>query len=199
MLRRTLGSGGEAMYWYWLRRRERPRPVVLILDVSGSMERYSRFLLRFAHAFGQAEAPLEVFAFSTRLTRITRALRHRQPDTALRRAATAVADWSSGTRIGSSLGELNRRWVRRTVRSGAVVLLVSDGWERDDPALLAREMATLRRSCHRLIWLDPLASRPGFEPATQGLRAALPYVDDFVPCASVASLEALARRLGRLS
>jgi uncharacterized protein with von Willebrand factor type A (vWA) domain len=199
MLRRTLGSGGEAMYWYWLRRRQRPRPVVLILDVSGSMERYSRFLLRFAHAFGQVGAPLEVFAFSTRLTRITRALRHRHPDTALQRAADTVADWSSGTRIGASLRELNRRWVRRTVRSGAVVLLVSDGWERDDPALLAREMATLRRSCHRLIWLDPLASRPGFEPVTQGLRAALPHVDDFVPCASVASLEALARRLGKLA
>ena len=107
-------------------------------------------------------------------------------------------DWSGSTRIGASLRELNLRWVRRTIRSGAIVLLVSDGWERDDPALLAREMATLQRSCHRLIWLDPLASRPGFEPATEGLRAALPHVDDFVPCASVASLEALATRLSAL-
>jgi uncharacterized protein with von Willebrand factor type A (vWA) domain len=108
-----------------------------------------------------------------------------------------VLDWNGGTRIGDSLHELNRRWVRRTVRSGAVVLLASDGWERGDPERLGREMATLRRQCRRLYWLDPLASRPGFEPATLGLRAALPHVDALVPCASVASLRALAGRLAR--
>ena len=198
MLRRALGSSGEALRWRWLRRRERPRPIVLVCDISGSMERYSRFMLRFAHALQRSGAPVEVFVFGTRLTRITRQLRVRSPDEALRRVAERVVDWSGGTRIGESLHELNRRWVRRTVRSGAVVLLVSDGWERGDPELLAREMATLRRSCHRLLWIDPLAARPGFEPVTVGLRAALPYVDELVPAASVASLEELARRLGRL-
>ncbi|MDQ3137204.1 MAG: VWA domain-containing protein, partial [Gemmatimonadota bacterium] len=198
MLRRAMGTGGEALCWRWLRRTVRPRPIVLVCDISGSMERYSRFMLRFAHALQRSGAPVEVFVFGTRLTRITRQLRIRSPDAALRRVAETVVDWSGGTRIGESLHELNRRWVRRTVRSGAVVLLVSDGWERGDPALLAREMGTLRRSCHRLLWIDPLAARPGFEPATVGLQAALPFVDELVPAASVASLEELARRLVRL-
>jgi uncharacterized protein len=198
MLRHALGTGGEALRWRWLRRTERPRPIVLVCDISGSMERYSRFMLRFAHALQRSGAPLEVFVFGTRLTRITRQLRTRSPDAALRRVAEKVVDWSGGTRIGESLHELNRRWVRRTIRSGAIVLLVSDGWERGDPALLAREMGTLRRSCHRLLWIDPLAARPGFEPTTVGLQAALPFVDELVPAASVASLEELARRLGKL-
>lgn len=198
MLRLALSTGGEALRWRWLRRTERPRPIVLVCDISGSMERYSRFMLRFAHALQRSGAPLEVFVFGTRLTRITRLLRIRSPDAALRLVAERVVDWSGGTRIGESLHELNRRWVRRTVRSGAVVLLVSDGWERGDPRVLAREMATLRRSCHRLLWIDPLAARPGFEPTTVGLTAALPYVDELVPAASVASLEDLASRLRSL-
>jgi uncharacterized protein with von Willebrand factor type A (vWA) domain len=198
MLRHALSTGGEALRWRWLRRTERPRPIVLVCDISGSMERYSRFVLRFAHALQRSGAPLEVFVFGTRLTRITRQLRVRSPDAALRRVAEKVVDWSGGTRIGESLHELNRRWVRRTIRSGAIVLLVSDGWERGDPALLAREMATLRRSCHRLLWIDPLAARPGFEPTTVGLQAALPFVDELVPAASVASLEELAARLVHL-
>lgn len=198
MLRHALSTGGEALRWHWLRRTERPRPIVLVCDISGSMERYSRFMLRFAHALQRSGAPLEVFVFGTRLTRITRQLRTRSPDAALRRVAEKVVDWSGGTRIGESLRELNRRWVRRTVRSGAIVLLVSDGWERGDPAVLAREMGTLRRSCHRLLWIDPLAARPGFEPTTVGLEAALPFVDELVPAASVASLEELAARLVRL-
>ncbi|HUR94635.1 MAG TPA: VWA domain-containing protein [Gemmatimonadales bacterium] len=198
MLRRAMSTGGEALRWRWLRRLERPRPIVLVCDISGSMERYSRFMLRFAHALHRSGAPLEVFVFGTRLTRITRQLRLRNPDAALRRVAEKVVDWSGGTRIGESLRDLNRRWVRRTIRSGAIVLLVSDGWERGDPALLAREMGTLRRSCHRLLWIDPLASRPGFEPATVGLQAALPFVDELVPAASVASLEELASRLVKL-
>ena len=198
MLRGALASGGEALRWRWLRRTERPRPIVLVCDISGSMERYSRFMLRFAHALRQSGAQVEIFVFATRLTRITRQLGTRSPNSALRRVAEKVVDWSGGTRIGESLRQLNQRWVRRTVRSSAVVLLVSDGWERGDAALLAREMAILQRSCHRLIWLDPLASRPEFKPDTVGLRAALPYVDDFIPCATVASLEEMAERLGRL-
>ena len=199
MLRQALGTGGEALRWRWLQRAERPRPIVLVCDISGSMERYSRFMLRFAHALQRSGAPLEVFVFGTRLTRITRQLRVRSPDAALRQVAAKVVDWNGGTRIGECLHELNRRWVRRTIRSSAIVLLVSDGWERGDPALLAREMGTLRRSCHRLLWIDPLAARPGFEPTTVGLQAALPFVDDLVPAASVASLEELAARLAHLS
>ena len=198
MLRGALGTGGEALRWRWLRRTLRPRPIVLVCDISGSMERYSRFMLRFAHALRRTGAPVEVFVFGTRLTRITRQLAARSADAALQRVADRVVDWNGGTRIGESLRELNQRWVRRTVRSGALVLLVSDGWERGDPAVLAREMARLQRSCYRLIWLDPLASRAGFEPATVGLKAALPFVDDFVPCATVASLEQLAERLAAL-
>jgi uncharacterized protein len=198
MLRDTLGSGGESLRWRWLRRVVRPRPIVLVCDISGSMERYSRFMLRFAHALQRSGAPVEVFVFATRLTRITRQLKLRTADAALRRVAATVVDWNGGTRIGESLHELNQRWVRRTVKSGSVVLLVSDGWERGDPALLAAELARLRRSCHRLLWLDPLAGRPGFEPATAGLRAALPHVDDLIPCATVASLADLAARLSTL-
>ena len=195
MLRTSLGAGGEPLAWRFWQRRTRPRPIVLVCDISGSMERYSRFLLRFAHALARSGAPVEVFVFGTRLTRVTRELRVRDPDAALARVAGKVVDWSGGTRIGASLHELNRRWVRRTVRSGAVVIIVSDGWERDDPARLAREMAVLRRSCRRLIWLDPLAGTPGFEPATQGLVAALPYADEFIACGTFASLEHLAERL----
>jgi uncharacterized protein with von Willebrand factor type A (vWA) domain len=195
MMRRSLETGGEPLQWRWRRRVSRPRPIVLICDISGSMERYSRFLLRFGHALSRSGAPVDVFVFGTRLTRITRELRVRDGDTALRGVAERVVDWSGGTRIGECLHAFNRRWVRRSVRSAAVVLLASDGWERGDPALLGREMAALRRSCHRLIWLHPWANRPGFEPATLGLRAALPWVDALVPCGNVRSLEELAGRL----
>jgi hypothetical protein len=192
MLRAALGTLGEPLRWHGEEHPRRARPIVLITDISGSMERYSRLLLRFAHALSQSGAPVEVFVFATRLTRITRELRLRDADAALKRVGGAVVDWNGGTRIGASLEELNRRWVRRSIRSGAVVLLSSDGWERGDPAVLAREMARLRRSCYRLYWLDPLAGQPGFAPEVAGLRAALPYVDALLPCASVASLESLA-------
>jgi len=195
MLRSSLSTLGEPIRWRWLRHPRRPRPIALIADISGSMERYSRLILRFAHALAQAGAPVEVFVFGTRLTRITRELRVRDADAALERVGHAVVDWSGGTRIGESIRELNRRWVRRTIRSGAIVLLASDGWERGDPGLLGVEMARLRRSCYRLYWLDPLASQPGFVPSVAGLRAALPHVDALLPCASVASLEDLATRL----
>jgi len=195
MVRRSLATGGEVVDWRWWARTTRPRPIALLCDISGSMEAYSRFLLRFAHTLTRAGARVETFVFGTRLTRITRELAHRNPDEAIRRVAAKVVDWNGGTRIGASVRELNRRWVRRTIRNSALVLIVSDGWERDDPAVLGREMATLRRSCHRIIWLDPLAGHDGFEPVTQGLRAALPFVNDFLPCGNVASLAELARRL----
>jgi uncharacterized protein with von Willebrand factor type A (vWA) domain len=195
MLRAALRTEGEPLVWRWLAHPRRPRPIVLICDISGSMERYSRLMLRFAHAMSQSGAPVEVFAFGTRLTRITRELRVRDPDVALARIGRTVVDWNGGTRIGESLHELNRRWVRRTIRSGAIVLIVSDGWERGDPAQLALEMARLRRSCYRLYWLDPLASQPGFAPEVQGLKVATPFIDALLPCASVASLVGLAARL----
>ncbi|MGE0442586.1 MAG: VWA domain-containing protein [Gemmatimonadales bacterium] len=195
MLRAALRTAGEPIAWQWRFHPQRPRPVALVCDISGSMERYSRLMLRFAHAVSQVGAPVEVFVFGTRLTRITRELRVRDPDSALARIGRTVVDWNGGTRIGESLHELNRRWVRRTIRSGAVVLIVSDGWERGDPDQLAAEMARLHRSCFRLYWLDPLAGQEGFEPAVAGLRAALPWIDALVPCGSVASLEELAARL----
>lgn len=195
LMRRSSSTGGEPLIWRWLRRRVRPRPIVLVADISGSMERYSRFLMKFGHTLARLGAPVEVFVFGTRLTRVTRELRVRNPDAALRLVGRTVVDWDGGTRIGESLRALNRRWVRRTIRSGAIVIIASDGWERGDPALLAREMEILHRSCHRLIWLDPLASREGFEPTALGLQAALPHVDAFLPCASIASLEELAAKL----
>ena len=195
MLRAALRTFGEPIRWDWVAHPKRPRPIVMICDISGSMERYSRLMLRFAHAIGQSGAPVEVFVFGTRLTRITRELRVRDPDSALARVGATVVDWNGGTRIGESLRELNRRWVRRTIRSGSVVLLMSDGWERGDVAVLGAEMAKLRRSCHRLYWLDPLASQAGFKPEVEGLRTALPYVDALLPCASVASLEDLAGKV----
>ena len=195
MLRAALSTVAEPVRWWWLQHPRRPRPIVLVADISGSMERYSRLMLRFAHTLAQLGAPLEVFVFGTRLTRITRELKSRDADTALERVGHAVVDWNGGTRIGDSIRELNQRWVRRTIRSGAIVLIVSDGWERGDPALLGEEMARLRRSCYRLYWLDPLASQPGFTPAVAGLKAALPHVDGLLPYATVASLEDLANRL----
>ena len=182
LMRRALSTGGEPLAWRWLRRRSRARPIVLVADISGSMERYSRFLMKFGHTLSRSGAPVEVFVFGTRLTRITRELRVRDPDTALQLVGQSVVDWEGGTRIGESLRTLNRRWVRRTIRSGAIVLIASDGWERGDPALLARELAILRRSCHRLIWLDPLASREGFEPTALGLQAALPQASTLTRC-----------------
>jgi uncharacterized protein with von Willebrand factor type A (vWA) domain len=195
MLRRALATFGEPLAWSWLAHPRRARPIVLVADISGSMERYSRLMLRFAHALKSSGARVETFVFGTRLTRITRELALRDPDAALRRVGHTVIDWNGGTKIGESLHELNQRWVRRTIRSGAIVLIASDGWERGDPALLATEMARLRRSCYRLYWLDPLANQPGFVPEVAGLRAALPHVDALLPCATVASLEALAARL----
>lgn len=199
MLRQSLRTFGEPLRWRWLAHPRRPRPIVLITDISGSMERYSRLMLRFGHTLAQSGAPVEVFVFGTRLTRITRELMVRDGDSALERVGHLVVDWNGGTRIGESLAELNRRWVRRTIRSGAIVLIMSDGWERGDPDQLGAEMARLARSCYRLYWLDPLASQPGFVPNVAGLRAALPHVDALVPCASVGSLEELAQRLIDLS
>jgi len=196
MFRKNLATGGEILEWVWRRPTERPRPLTVICDISGSMERHSRLLLRFIQALSASSAVrTESFVFGTRLTRVTRLLRDRDRDRALQRVSEAVTDWAGGTRIGESFREFNLRWSRRSLRSSAVVIIVSDGWDRGDPALVAVETARLRRSCHRLVWLNPLAGTPGYQPLAAGMRAALPYVDDFLAAGTVASLERLGQVL----
>jgi len=192
MLRRNLATGGQFTEWVWRRPTKRPRQIVVLCDISGSMERHSRLLLRFVQALSAASTvKTESFVFGTRLTRVTRLLRDRDRDRALARIAESVNDWAGGTRIGESFRDFNKRWARRTLRTSGVVIVVSDGWDRGDPALVATETARLRRNCHRLVWLNPLAGTPGYEPLAGGMRAAMPYIDDFVPAGTVASLERL--------
>lgn len=180
------------------RKKDRMRPLVLICDISGSMDRYSRLLLRFVHALEHGLDTVEVFVFSTRLTRITRELRKKDVDSAIEQVVKSVDDWSGGTRIGEAIKTFNFKWSRRVLRSGATVIMISDGWDRGDPVLLSREMSRLQRSCRRLIWLNPLLGAPGYQPLTQGIRAALPFVDAFLPIHNLESLEALARLLGEM-
>ena len=192
MMRRNIATGGQFTEWVWRRPTKRPRQIVVLCDISGSMERHSRLLLRFVQALSAASSvKTESFVFGTRLTRVTRLLRDRDRDRALARVAESVNDWAGGTRIGESFRDFNLHWARRTLRTSGVVIVVSDGWDRGDPALVATETARLRRNCHRLVWLNPLAGTPGYEPLAGGMRAALPYVDDFVPAGTVASLERL--------
>ena len=192
MLRRNLATGGQFTEWVWRRTVRRPRKIVVLCDISGSMERHSRLLLRFVQALSASSAvKTESFVFGTKLTRVTRLLRDRDRDRALARVADAVNDWAGGTRIGESFREFNLRWARRTLRTSGIVIVVSDGWDRGDPALVATETARLRRNCHRLVWLNPLAGTPGYEPLAGGMRAAYPYIDDFLPAGTVASLERL--------
>ena len=171
---------------------------MVICDVSGSIDRYSRILLQFIYAIENGMARVEAFVFGTRLTRVTRLLRHRSIDEAMERVAREVQDWSGGTRIGQSLQTFNQEWARRVLRNGAVVLIISDGWDRGDPEVLRQEIAKIQRSSYRLIWLNPLLGSPRYEPLTRGMQAALPYVDDFMPVHNLASLEALAKHLSSI-
>jgi len=197
MFRRNLGTGGQLMWWVWRRPVREPRSLVVICDISGSMERHSRLLLRFIQALSASSAVrAESFVFGTRLTRVTRLLRDKDRDRALARVSEAVNDWAGGTRIGESFRTFNQTWARRSLRSSGVVIVVSDGWDRGDPALVASETARLRRNCHRLVWLNPLAGTPGYQPLAGGMRAAYPYIDDFLPAGTVASLERLGEILG---
>ncbi|MGH2533042.1 MAG: vWA domain-containing protein [Thermomicrobiales bacterium] len=198
-MRRSIRHGGVPLDLRRRRRKERMRPLILICDISGSMDRYSRLLLRFVHALEHGLENVEVFVFSTRLTRITRELRRRDVDDAIANVVKSVDDWSGGTRIGEAIKAFNYRWARRVLRSGATVVMISDGWDRGDPRLLAQEMARLQRSCRRLIWLNPLLGAPGYQPLTQGIRAALPFVDDFLPIHNLQSMEALARLLNDMA
>ena len=171
--------------------RRRPPPLVVLCDISGSMSRYSRVFLHFMHSITNDRDRVFTFVFGTRLTNITRYLRYRDVDLALDRVAEAVADWSGGTRIGHCLGEFNRLWSRRVLGQGAVVLLITDGLDRDAGTGLAHEMDRLHRSCRQLIWLNPLLRYEGFEPRSLGMKAMLPYVDEFRPVHNLASLEEL--------
>ena len=189
--RASLPRGGELLERRWRAPTRRPRRLVLVLDVSGSMAPYARMLLQYAQACVVGRARVEAFAFGTHLTRLTLELGARDPDVALARAAERVTDWAGGTRIGASLGTLNREHGRRIGR-GAFVVLLSDGWDRGDPQVLATELARLRRTAHRLVWLNPLAADPRYAPLTRGMRAAMPHVDRLLPGNSIASLDQLA-------
>lgn len=198
-LRNSLRYGGELLVWSRKRPKLKPRSLVIIADISGSMEQYTRMLLHFAYFVARGyHRSVEAFVFSTRLTRITRQLRQRSVVEAMRDVGDGVPDWSGGTRTGEAIKDFNYIWARRLLSRGAVVLMISDGWDRGDPELLRREMARLQRSCHRLIWLNPLLGSPHYEPLTRGMQAALPFIDDFMPIHNLASLEDLANHLSLL-
>jgi uncharacterized protein with von Willebrand factor type A (vWA) domain len=197
VVRRNIRYGGEPLLLPTRDRTSKRRPLVLVCDVSGSMERYARMLLHFIYSLAGGLERVEAFVFSTRLTRITRELRRRAA-IALPAIPRQVPDWGGGTRIGDALRAFNVRWARRVLGHGPVVLLISDGWDRGDPVLLRNEMARLQRSCHRLIWLNPLLGVPEYQPLTRGMQAALPFVDDFLPVHNLASLESLAEHLNDL-
>jgi uncharacterized protein with von Willebrand factor type A (vWA) domain len=193
--RASLRAGGRGIPLCWRAPRTRPPAIVALCDISGSMSRYSEMLLHFLHALTGDRERVHSFTFGTRLTNITRHLRHRDVEVALGRLGRAVQDWSGGTRIGASLHEFNVRWSRRVLSQGAVVLLITDGLDRDGGEGLALEMERLHKSCRRLIWLNPLLRFEGFEPRAQGVVSMLPHVDDFRPAHDLGSLEDLAKAL----
>ena len=191
-VRRALRHHGEPMHRAYLEKSTRPRRLVLVLDVSGSMEPYARALIRFAHAATVARGRVEVFALGTRLTRLTRHLTSRDPDMALSAALPEVKDWAGGTRLGEGIREFNDEWGIRGMARGSIVVILSDGWDRGDPTELAAEMERLRRVTRELIWVNPLKATPGYAPLAAGMAAALPHVDRFIEGHSYASLEQLA-------
>lgn len=196
-VRRALGTGGDPVALLRRGPSQRPRRLVLLVDVSGSMSAYARTLVRFAHAAALGGRRVEVFTLGTRLTRLTRELATHDPDTALERAGRAVPDWSGGTRLGESLRRFNDLWGAHGLARGAVVVVLSDGWDRGDPAVLGDELARLRRVAHRIVWVNPLKAGPGYSPLAAGMAAALPHVDAFLEGHNLVALEALAADLGR--
>jgi len=201
-LRRTLRSTtrpeGDLIPIVRRTRRKRQRPLIVLADISGSMEKYSDLFLVFAHAAQRRIDQVEVFTFSTELTRITEDLKRRSAQAALDRVASTVHDWSGGTKIGEALAAWNRQWSRRLSRGGPIALVLSDGWDCGDPALLRREMARLARTVHRVIWLNPLAAHSGYQPVTRGMQAVLPHIDHLLPAASVVDLRGVVRLLDSL-
>jgi uncharacterized protein with von Willebrand factor type A (vWA) domain len=198
LARDALATGGDPVRRRFRRRTQAPRKLVVLCDVSGSMEPYTRALLLYLHAMVRSGRGVEVFAFGTRLTRLTAELRTRDPEVALARAADRVVDWASGTRIGASLKRYNDVWGRRALTRGAVVLIASDGWERQDHELVGTEMARLHRAAYAVVWVNPVKGHPEYQPLAAGMRAALPSIDRFVAGHNLASLEALAGLLARI-
>jgi uncharacterized protein with von Willebrand factor type A (vWA) domain len=196
-VRRSLRAGGEPVERAFVTSGDRSRRLVLLLDVSGSMEPYARAFVRFLHAAVVSRTRVEAFALGTRLTRVTRELASRDPDAAVRAAARRVADWSGGTRLGEGLRRFNDEWGIRGLARGAVVVIFSDGWDRGEPGVLAEQMARLDRVAYRIVWVNPLKASPGYAPLAQGMAAALPYVDEFVEGHSLVALEELARVIAR--
>ncbi len=191
-VRASMRTGGEPVVRAYRRPSDRPRRLVLLCDVSGSMEPYARVIVRFLHSAVVARTQVEAFALGTRLTRITRELANRDPDAAIAAASSRVVDWSGGTRLGDTLKEFNDAWGIRGMARGAIVVIVSDGWDRGDATLLGEQMQRLARVAHRVVWVNPLKAAPGFAPLAAGMAAALPYVDDFVEGHSLQSLTDLA-------
>ncbi len=198
LLRDNLRYGGEMIVLPTRTVKIKPRPLVLLCDISGSMERYTRLLLHFMHGLAHSAYQVESFVFSTRLTRITRSLHHKSIDATLLEVGTSVKDWGGGTRTGDALHSFNYDWGRRVLGHGAVALIITDGWDRGDPELLRAEISRLQRNCYRLIWLNPLLGAPQYEPLTRGAQALLPYVDDFLPIRNLANLEMLVKELKRV-
>lgn len=198
VVRASLGRGGELIDIPRRTRRQKPRPIVVIADVSGSMERYARMLLQFVHGMTAGAHAVESFVFATRLTRITREVARQGGARTVSAVADRVGDWGGGTRIGDALRAFNVHYARRLMRHGPVVLIISDGWDRGDPGQLARELARVRRCCRRLVWLNPLLGSDTYEPLTRGMQAALPLVHDFLPAHNLLSLERLAECLQSL-
>jgi uncharacterized protein with von Willebrand factor type A (vWA) domain len=194
-LRGSLRTGGEIVKFQRLGRIDKPAPIVALLDISGSMTDYTRLFLQFLHAITDARKRVSVFLFGTRLTNVTRALRARDPDEALAACSSCVEDWAGGTRIATSLHNFNNLWGRRVLGQGAIVLLISDGLEREVDSKLEFEMDRLHRSCRRLIWLNPLLRFDGFEAKAQGIKMMLPHVDEFRPVHNLNSMESLIEAL----
>jgi uncharacterized protein with von Willebrand factor type A (vWA) domain len=191
-VRASLKAGGEPIERHFRAPTERLRRLVLVLDVSGSMEPYARALLRFVHAAVAGRQKVEAFALGTRLTRITRELNSRDPDVALHEAGQRVLDWSGGTKLGVGLRQFNDEWGVRGLARNSIVVILSDGWDRGNPDELATQMERLQRVTHRLVWVNPLKVTPGYAPLARGMAAALPYVDNFVEGHSVAAMQELA-------
>ena len=196
-VRASLAAQGEVARRRWSRHGDRPRRIVFLLDISGSMEPYARALVRFVHAGVAGRQRVEAFTLGTRLTRVTRELSSRDPDRALRDAGTRVEDWSGGTRLGETLRRFNDEWGVRGMARGAVVVILSDGWDRGDPAALAAEMERLHRVTHSIVWVNPLKVTPGYAPLARGMAAALPFVDEFVEGHSLEALEQLTKVINR--
>jgi len=188
IVRRNLKYGAEILELTWRKTKRKPRPLVIICDISGSMSLYSRLLLHFIHTISNGLMNVEAFVFGTRLTRITRQLKRRDVDDAVRDVSKSVQDWSGGTRIGDAIHYFNQKWSRRVLGRGAVVLVISDGWDRGEAGVLEVEMDRLQHSCHRLIWLNPLLGSPDYRPLTIGMKTALPYIDNFLPAHNLDSL-----------